>query len=122
MKLSVKKFIISVVVLTLLAFPLAFVMMANSDAFQAADAYIEKNLTIANNLGVIENVSFSYMGSNRLRFAGMESTGNFELKVKGAKRSGILQIYLKKSTGVWQVDEATLYQDAVEPVELLKRK
>jgi len=113
-----KKWIISAAALTVAMFPLAFIFVANSDAFTMASSYIKNNQTIVDVLGPIQDISFSYFGSNSLGFTSKEGGGDFELKVKGVNQSGLVHVVLKKQFYAWRVTEATLYQAGKEPTVL----
>ena len=115
-----KKWIISAAVLTVVMIPLVFILMTNSDAFRLAASYIKSHQAISAALGPIQDVSFSYLGSNSLGFTSLEGGGDFELKVKGANQSGLVHVVLEKKFYAWQVTDATFYQVGKAPTILKK--
>jgi len=111
-----KVFAIGFGVLMLLSYPLAHVMITNSDAFATAGAFVRSNPEVVKVVGPIQELSLAWLGGS-MEVSGDSGSAQLTLEIRGASGSTRAYIELQKK-GVWDVTFARLLPASGTPVLL----
>jgi hypothetical protein len=90
----------------LLSYPLADVLMANSDAFETAERFLQSNAEVLKIVGATPKVSLTWLGGS-LQISGDSGNAKFTLDVRGDTDS--IRVYTElEKRGTWELKFARL--------------
>jgi len=105
-KIRWKVFAIGLALMAVVSYPLAHVLISNSDAFGAAEAFLRSNPDVSQAVGPVQDLSLSWLGGS-LEVSGDTGSAQFTLNVRGATGSTRAYVELEKR-GIWEITFAQL--------------
>jgi len=115
-KLRWKVSAIGLALMVVVGYPLAHVLISNSDAFGTAEDFLRVNPDVVRAVGPVQDLSLSWLGGS-LRFSGDTGSAQFTLNVRGATGSTRAYVELEKR-GIWEITFARLLPTNGTPVLL----
>ena len=111
-----KRWVLIGVSVVAIAYPGAWLMVRQSDAFALAASFVRSSPRIVGTVGAVHEVSLSPFGYS-LNYVGPLGDAFSELSVKGERGSAIAFVELEKR-GVWEVKFARLVRTGQEAIQL----
>ena len=91
---------------TVIAYPAAWVMVQQSDAYINAESFIRNDHQVLESIGAVRKVRLSPFGYS-VKYSGANGDASFELSVEAERESATAFVELQKR-GVWEVKFARL--------------
>lgn len=111
-----KRWAIGAVVVLLVAYPAAWLLILNSDAFREAERFVRQSPAVQEYVGDVRRVSVSPFGG-QMQVSGGRGSAHFDLKVSGELRDADVYAELEKK-GIWEVRFARLLRENESPIQL----
>lgn len=101
-----KRWVLIVLIVTAIAYPGAWLMVQQSDAFVDAETFIRHDHRVIEAIGTVRKVKLSPFGYS-LEYSGANGNASFELSVDAERESATAFIELQKR-GIWEIKSARL--------------
>ena len=115
-----KRWALIAAVVTAIAYPGAWWMVQQSDAYIDAETFIRNDQRVLEAIGAIRKVKLSPFGYS-LRYSGANGDASFELSVEAERDSAFAFIELQKR-GVWEVKFARLIRADKQVIQLVPQQ
>lgn len=79
----------------------------SSDEYRVAVAYVQQSVEIKSQLGEVNDVSLAPFGIN-ISHTGDSGKAQFSLYVSGSQAKGKIQVNLRKTNNIWQVESIAI--------------
>ncbi|MBK9160151.1 MAG: hypothetical protein IPM27_01025 [Nitrosomonadales bacterium] len=112
-----KRWVLIAAILTAIAYPGAWLMVQQSDAYIDAETFIRTDPQVVEAIGTVRKVSLSPFGYS-LRYSGANGDASFELTVEAERESASAFVELQK-WGVWEVKFARLIRADKKFIQLV---
>jgi len=110
--------LVAITVLAIVLIASFYLFATHSDAYEDAVFFAKSNIEIENSIGHVSKVSLDLWEGFEISESGRSGEANFVLKLQGDKCSGVLDIQMHKSAGVWRPYEALLSTDTTTKTSL----
>ena len=115
-----KRWVLIAVVVTAIAYPGAWWMVQQSDAYIDAETFIRNDHQVLEAIGAVRKVKLSPFGYS-LEYSGANGDASFELSVEAERGSASAFIELQKR-GVWEVKFARLIRADKKVIQLVPQQ
>lgn len=115
-----KRWVLIAVILTAVAYPGAWLMVQQSDAYVDAETFIRNDQQVVEAIGSVRKVTLSPFGYS-LRYSGANGDASFELTVEAERESASAFVELQKR-GVWEVKFARLIRADKKVIQLVPQQ
>jgi hypothetical protein len=112
-----KRWVLIAVVITAIAYPGAWWMVQQSDAYFDSETFIRNDPQVVEAIGTVRKVSLSPFGYS-LRYSGANGDASFELTVEAERETASAFVELQKR-GVWEVKFARLIRADKKVIQLV---
>ena len=115
-----KRWVLIAVIVTAIAYPGAWLMVQQSDAYIDAEAFIRNDHQVLETIGAVRKVKLSPFGYS-LEYSGANGNASFELSVEAEREPATVYIELQKR-GVWEVKFARLIRADKKVIQLVQQQ
>jgi Cytochrome oxidase complex assembly protein 1 len=101
---------------TVVAYPVAWLFVRYSDAFEEAERFVREDPVVREHVGEIRTFTLPFFGAE-MSVSGSSGDAKFDLNVSGSANNAVVYAELRKR-GVWEVQFARLLREKQSPILL----
>lgn len=91
--------VVALIVFVSLLLPLLYMATRHTDPYEAAERFLSSDVRVVESVGSVTRIDFKFWDG--FHFNGEEA--NFTFEVTGSKGASVIEVSLRRSSGVWRV-------------------